>query len=220
VSRQVARTLSLVTAVAIVTAVAGCGAGGPGGGDGTPPDVTPPDRPATAAPEADVGLDLIHAYPPASVTVAAGRPVTVEIPGTDGIIDRIAAEAERDPDAVVEVVVTIEFGEADRWPDYSIVVLVNTPDADTPDADTPGAAADAAGFVGTVAFPHGDPPAGGDPLRVFLPATGALSRTAGSGPVTITLLPQRAEEGGGGASPAGHTIDVTVTLSLMRTTTG
>jgi hypothetical protein len=215
VSRPVARTFSLVAAVALAATVTGCGASGPGGtGDtppgGTAPAGTPPDRPATVAPEADVGLDPIHTYPPATVTVDGRHPVTVEIPGTAGIIDRITTEAQRDPDAGVEAVVTIEFGAADRWPDYSLLVFVNTPDAD---ADT---ATGAPGFTGSVAFPHGDPSGGDEPLRAILPATGAINRTAGTGLITVTLVPQARAPG----SPTGQAIDVTVTLSLMRATPG
>jgi hypothetical protein len=178
---------AMAVAVAVLVAAGGCGR--------TPE--APPGNPPTVAPEADVDLDTVHTYQPATVRLAVPQPATVELPDTRDLLQRLAA------DAGTEAVVTLEFAEPAAPADFSLVVFVNTPGAG---ADTP---VTAPGFVGTVGFPH---PGSEDPVRAVLPATDAIRGAAATGPVTFTIVPVGYPD----RPVMSQVIEVTVSVAVVR----
>ncbi len=188
-------------AAVLLAAAAGCGNDTP-----APDQPLRPQPTVEPAPQAEAQLDTIHQYPSAVLQLAAPQPATVQLAGTEQLTARIDTEAAREPDADIEAVVILDFGELTTSPGYALIVFVNTPDADL---DTPTSAP---GFIGTVAFPHRDPPAAGQPVRALLPATDAIRASTDSDAVRVTLVPDPDTD-----HPASRaTLEVRVTVTLVR----
>lgn len=148
-----------------------------------------------------MGLETEHEYPPATATLTAARPVTVEVPGTDDIADRLARLGDG-AEAVVEIV----FEDPSAAPGFTMVVFVGTPGADAETAPS------APGFLGSVSFLRY--PSDDQPARARLPARDAIERTGVTEDLQITLVPIAGSE----SSHADDTYQATVKISVVRTT--
>jgi hypothetical protein len=153
---------------------------------------------------AEVELEPLRDYAPAAGRLAAPRPVTVELADTRDLAPRLASEDD------AEAVVVLDLGHLPTTPDFSVLAFVNTPDADarTPTTDP--------GYLGTVAFFHGDRHDPAEPMRVMLPARQAIERTGADRPITVTLVPIPHP----GRSITNLTLDVTASVQLVRSEVG
>jgi hypothetical protein len=185
--------------VAVLSITAGCGRDSPPGA--RPSATTPASTPATVtpAPAAGVRLDTVHEYPPVTVPLAADQPATVEVADAADLADRLARSA------ALEAVITLSFDDPEALPDFSIVVFVNTPEAD---ADTPTTAP---GFIGTVS--PADPGGRTDqPVLSVLPARSAVDRTDWSATLQVTLVPIPYPD----RSTTRQAYEVTVAAAIVR----